>query len=177
MSSQQPTPVLCLGVWSLSLSTWTWVQECKTVLCWKVLLSSDLCGWFSPFCLLSTCCCTALWGSEGPPVPTLEWGKAEGFHPSGLPPPGTGHVLKLFVSSFIFHPTSFWGDWLAFLEVWGLLSVLRGVLEELFNMKMNFWCFCGEIIYLCHLEGPSIDFLKSFHKIFFIIIIYLFFCH
>ena len=55
--------------------------------------------------------------------------------------PGTQvSILKSFVSFFHLYllPYFILRNWLAFLEGWGLLLVLRGILEELFHMQMNF---------------------------------------
>ena len=50
--------------------------------------------------------------------------------------------LSLFI--FIFCPTSFWGDWLAFLEVWGLLPAFR---------RCSVWVVSCAHVFLIHLWG------------------------
>ena len=91
-----------------------------------MLVSNNLCGDFFPFCLLSTCCCIPLCGSKALPQHCSEGVSkcAETFSSSWLPPQGVGLHPKSFVSffSYNFSPTSFCGDWFAFLEVWGLAS-------------------------------------------------------
>lgn len=59
---------------------------------WKVLFDNDLCGEFSPFCLLSTHHCTPLWSLEAPSCPHLwggfwVWGNFSSFTSSSL-----GHI-------------------------------------------------------------------------------------
>ena len=109
-----PTP----KAWASAASLYLVRRACKPLLGWEVLFGIDSCGEFSPLYHLITCCCLPLWGSEAPCWP----------RPWSACAPSLGHrslswnALSLF-KIFLFCPTSFWGDWLAFLEIWGLLAV------------------------------------------------------
>ena len=61
-------------------------------------------------------------------------------HSPGVQVPNLIAFVSLFV--FNFSPTSLWGDWFAFLEVWDPLPVSRRCPVELFHMHMSFWCIC-----------------------------------
>lgn len=54
-------------------------------------------------------------------------------------------IPKFFVSIYIiiFCPTSFWGDWFTFLEVWSTLPVFRRCSVGVFHMQLSSWCICG----------------------------------
>ena len=129
---------------SLSLSTQPSLFMGMKAVSWlEVLLGSDLCSEFSPFCLPSTCCCVTLWGFVVPPWPRLWWWGwgfwvCRNISSFKTPAPGckcpSQNPLSTFFF-FIFSPASFWGDWLLFLEVWHLLPVFRrcsvGVFDDI----------------------------------------------
>ena len=128
-----PNLVLSLGSnpQSLSLSTkpqspW-WAHQ--TFFSWEVLFSTNLCGEFSLFSPLSTCCYVPIWGSK-----TLSDSACEAVSecaktspPSWPPLRGTGPGPQIFCIFFIliFCPILFWGDWLTFSDVWFLLPGFR----------------------------------------------------
>ena len=138
-----PTPVLSprSNPWTLSLSTspahcgWAW--ECEPLLGWEALFDKNLCCEFSALLLepqlLHLPMCSPLRCGKLP-QPCL-WGGfpvcgnissfvalSPGCIPREVHPHPKTPCLPLF---FIFCPTSFWGDWLALLEVCGPLLVFR----------------------------------------------------
>ena len=104
-------------------------HECKPLLSWEVLFGNELCGEFSLFCLWPP---VALFPSEVPKLPFVL--TREGFlnmlelfllH---SPSPGCWSLSPnpfFFFLNLYLLPTSFWDDWLAFLEVKDLLPAFR----------------------------------------------------
>ena len=90
--------------WSLKPEHEHPAQASKPLLCWEVFLRSDICSEFSPFCLLYTCCCTTLSGSEALLDPILKGvsNSAETFLLSRLPPSGADNILKLFLFFYLY---------------------------------------------------------------------------
>ena len=62
-------------------------------------------------------------------------------HSRGVQVPNLISFVSLFV--FNYSPTSLWGNWFAFLEVWDPLPAFRRCPVGLFHMHMCFWCICG----------------------------------
>ena len=78
-------------------------HECKPRLSWEVLFGNELCGEFSLFCLLTTCCFVPLWGSKTPPCPH-PWGgfwTCWNFSSFSLPPQGAGPCPKILFFFFL----------------------------------------------------------------------------
>ena len=72
--------------------------------------------------------------------------------------------LLSFFLSFIFCPTSFWRQWVAFLGAWCLLPASRSCFVEFASAQMFFWWICGgenslPILVLHHLRTASESFL------------------
>ena len=143
-----PTP----EAWASAASLYLLQRACKPLLGWEVLLGIDPCGEFSPLYHLITCCClplwnseAPLWGSEAPPWP-CPW---SAFAPSLGHRSLSWNALSLF-EIFLFCPTSFWGDWLTFLEIWGLLAVFwrcsKGAVPQCWWVFDVFVVGVGEVI-------------------------------
>ena len=151
----QQTPVLSLGsdLQSPSLSSqphplWRVSRQASQAgECWSAPI---LCVGISPLCPLHPCCWALLHGSEAsPPYPRLhQW---RGFLVYGnfssftAPSPRCRSHPYSFVSvfSFFFCPTQVRGHFLAFWEVWGLLSMfsrcLVGVISHVDVFLMYLW--------------------------------------
>lgn len=109
VSLQQPAPVLSPGA-----ETWAWASAPRPFLCCRqacqplsgsyTLFGNDLCGEFSPFCLLSTGCCTSVH-----PVHDGVSKCAETFPLSWLPSQNAAPHPEIFsfFLIFIFCPISF----------------------------------------------------------------------
>ena len=106
-------------------------HECKPLLSWEVLFGNELCGEFSWFAFWAP---VPLFPSEVPKLPLVltyeEISACPGtFPPSQFPPQSAGPHPQIFFFFFflifIFCPTSFWEDWLSFLDVKDLLLAFR----------------------------------------------------
>lgn len=121
------------------------LQATSWLKCWLATISTINCLHFC-ICLLRTCCCVPFWGSEAPtltPDGVSECAKLsllhsfflEMYHPSGsfvsTPSCHSPFFLLLF-------PYCFMWNYLAFLEVWGLLTALKPVFCRSYSMRLYF---------------------------------------
>jgi len=152
------------------------MQVCKLLLGWEVLFSDDLCSELSLFCHLSTCFC--FFPSEvlklPPSLPVrgfLRAWKLFLLHkslPRAQVPVSKSFVslsLSLFFFFFIFSPTSFWGDWFAFLSIWCLPPSSRSYSVGIIPHAEGIWCIYGgesglPVLFFCYLGMYLLNFLK-----------------
>ena len=126
---------------------------------------NNLCSDFSPFCLLSTCCCSPLWGSKPPPWPGL-WGDFWGCgNSSSFMTPFLGH------KSLSWNPLSPFYLYLLPYLVLSRLTCLFGSLVSSASIQMLFCRSCSIFRWIFdESEGdlPVLDthHLLHFHQIF-----------
>ena len=137
-----------------------WVSqavECQAV-------APIICAGLSPLCPPESGCCTLLQGSKAPALSWLVSLLVRGL-PSvpktflcHSPLPG-GQVPFWFLSlsffSFFICPTQLCGDFLAFLEVWGLLPAFSKCSVRIVPHVDVFWCIYGRRCVTCPTPLPS----------------------
>ena len=164
--------------WGPALKTWASATQphspqrawaCEPVLSWEVLLRMISVWSLSVLpsehvllpCPLRFQSWTRLWGGF------LVYGLFSfSTHSPGVQVPNLIAFVSLFV--FNFSPTSLWGDWFAFLEVWDPLPVSRRCPVELFHMHMSFWCISwgeGGLPILFQHQLESVPCLSVFFKL------------
>ena len=164
-SSPKPRPL------HLAPTHGKWTQLCEPLLSWEVLLSNDICGEFSPFCLLSTHCSLP---SEIPKLyPDLTYeGVSVYVDTSSFVVFSLGCKSHLEIICLLFSLLPYLILRSLYCLFWSLkssASIQKFVLEQqllLFHIQMNFWCTCAEeddfpVLFLPQLSVGSLQLFLS----------------